>query len=89
MKKMTVEEINNLTRSTGIGTANVVYRAIQDVIRSKDRLSISKGDLFCISGCGSLHPSGYSKFQIDGEWIRLRNDYVEHYANDILAQAPE
>lgn len=85
---MTVEQINLHTLSKGMTRPNVVYRAKRNVLRHGMYL-VKEGDLFCISGCGTLSPNGFSKFKIGDKWEELFNTDVEHYANAILEEAPE
>lgn len=93
--KMTPQEINDMTLSNEMTTANVVYVAIRKTvaliqhINSKGKITlelrdIEKGDLFARGGCGELHPSGSSLFKIGFSWGKIPNQDVMQYANDIL-----
>lgn len=97
MRSMSVKEINEKTRSKGMTTANVVYRfsECEGIKRTKSKTSfvfvpIEEGDLAAVYGCGVLDDKkGSSLFNIDGDVVRVHNDYAEHYANDILEEAPD
>lgn len=86
---MTLEEIHEHTLSKGITTANAVYRVTKDTISEEISTGINirlrDGDLLAISGCGSLNENtGHSYFQYLETWVRVDNDAVEHYANEVL-----
>lgn len=95
--EMTVQEINEHTRSIGINTPNPVYRAIRsgygvysadfdnnEQTMEFDFMPINEGDLFCVSGCRKSGETSY--YLIDGYWCRVHNDLTEHYANDELEE---